>query len=404
MERLVYPKERTLFGILLAISLIFWLALLVGTVGVMLIYVLFGYVFYLFAHSGLIAYLKGNAVRITATQCPELYERVRQCSERVGLDKVPEAYLIYHHGVFNAMATRFLGRHFIVLYSDIVDAMHDRPDAVNFYIGHELGHIHRKHLRWKVFLAPGSILPLIGAAYSRAREYTCDRYGLACCPSSEDAERGLTALAAGKRHWNTLDLGAFRDQVALTDEFWMSFHEITAGYPWLTKRVAAINDVAAGNEPSPPSRNGFAWFFALFVPNLPNSGGGSPLLLVAIIGVLAAIAIPAYQDYIVRAQTQAALLGAQTAERAVLSYAMAHNARLPSDNFEASVSETDPRYGKNVASIDVGSEGILTITIAGNRALAGKHLILTPVIRNNRLGWNCSSDDLPKKYLPKSCR
>jgi hypothetical protein len=59
---------------------------------------------------------------------------------------VPEAYLLQMGGMLNAFATRFLGRDFLVLYSDVVDGLADNPDALNFYIGHEIGHIKRKHL------------------------------------------------------------------------------------------------------------------------------------------------------------------------------------------------------------------------------------------------------------------
>src|SRR5690606_41514513 len=101
--------------------------------------------------------------------------------------------------LFRSFATRFLGRDFVVLFSSVVDAMEDNPDAINFYMGHELCHIQRRHLTRGPFLWPASILPLLGAAYSRAREYTCDQYGRACCDDPQSALQGLTLLAAGER-------------------------------------------------------------------------------------------------------------------------------------------------------------------------------------------------------------
>lgn len=88
----------------------------------------------------------------------------------------------------------------------MVDALEDHPGALNFYIGHELGHIHRKHLIWGPVLFPAAILPVIGAAYSRAREYTCDNYGFACCEDQRDAMIGLSVLSAGDRRWKTLKI------------------------------------------------------------------------------------------------------------------------------------------------------------------------------------------------------
>src|SRR5258706_4975148 len=176
----IYKNETPLFVISLIISVLVWLLLILGTFGAALIYVLFFFIFYLFAHSAFISHIRGTAVRITPEQFPDLYQRITRCCEKLKMQQMPEAYLMHGNGVFNAFATRFLGREFIVLYSDIVDALDPRPDAVDFYIGHELGHLHRNHLLWRWVLWPAAILPLIGASYSRAREYTCDLYGLAC--------------------------------------------------------------------------------------------------------------------------------------------------------------------------------------------------------------------------------
>ena len=101
-------------------------------------------------------------------------------------------------GVLNAFATRFLGRNYVVLLSDIVDAMEEHPDGVSFYFGHELGHIRRHHLTGNLLRAPVLWLPLIGAAYSRAKESTCDRHGRACCASPEVGGPGAGG-AGGRR-------------------------------------------------------------------------------------------------------------------------------------------------------------------------------------------------------------
>jgi Zn-dependent protease with chaperone function len=141
----------------------------IGTVGMALVYGLLFFISYCFAQSALVSYLKGTAVQITPAQFPDLYQRIEVCCQRLGLAPVPEAYLLQMGGAFNAFATRFLGNNFIVLYSDVVDALEERPDAINFYIGHEIGHIKRNHLRWSALLAPAALLPLLGAAYARAR-------------------------------------------------------------------------------------------------------------------------------------------------------------------------------------------------------------------------------------------
>lgn len=69
---LLYKNEKPLFIINLIISLLIWIILIFGTVGVALIWILFFFIFYLFVQSGLIAYLKGTAVKITPDQFPDL--------------------------------------------------------------------------------------------------------------------------------------------------------------------------------------------------------------------------------------------------------------------------------------------------------------------------------------------
>jgi len=182
------------------------------------LYILLGYLMFLFAHSGFISHLKGNGVRITAEHYPDLHASLVRCCDTVGLDKVPEAYVV-RADVFNALATRFLGRHFVVLFSDVLDALETQPSAVDFYVGHELGHIHRNHLKWAGFLIPGMMLPLLGSAYRRAEEYTCDRYGTACCKDDTDVIAAIGTIAAGDTRWKTFRVGEFMKQRQQTSGF-----------------------------------------------------------------------------------------------------------------------------------------------------------------------------------------
>ena len=57
-------------------------------------------------------------------------------------------------GMLNALAVRFMRQDYVVLLSNIVDALKDRPEAIRFYMGHELAHIQRRHLTRHWWLAP----------------------------------------------------------------------------------------------------------------------------------------------------------------------------------------------------------------------------------------------------------
>lgn len=230
MNELVYPRERTLGSITLVLGLLVWLGLIVGTFGAALIGLAVGFVIYLFIQSTLIAHIKGNGVELTEAQFPDLHAQFAACCDRLQIKDRPQAYILNGNGGFNAFATKFLGTQYVVLLSDIVDAMAKHADGVRFYIGHELGHLRMKHLSGHLLRWPVMWLPLLAAAYSRARESTCDRHGLACSGSPEGAARALAALSAGAERWQDLDVEAYLKQADHSSGFWMSFHELTAGY------------------------------------------------------------------------------------------------------------------------------------------------------------------------------
>lgn len=398
---LIYKNEKPLFGLMLALSLLMWALLVLGTVGMALLYLLLFFIGYCFAQSALVSYLRGTAVQITPAQFPDLYQRIEVCCERLGLAVVPEAYLLQMGGAFNAFATRFLGNNFIVLYSDVVDALEERPDAINFYIGHEIGHIKRNHLRWSALLAPAALLPLLGAAYARAREYTCDRHGFHACDDLKSAQVGLAALAAGGKRWRQMSVSTYTAQAQQSGGFWMSFHELVGDYPWLVKRMAVVRGLAQGTEVPPPGRHGLAYLLALFVPRLGVGGAGSVLGVVAVIGVLAAVAIPAYSDYTAKARMAQAVAVGHEATAAVERYFYA-NGRGPATLEQAGYAMDDPNHAVQDITVDAGN-GMVRV-FPSDLNYRGKAIAFTPrVDENKHVVWQCASDEIPARVLPPEC-
>nr|WP_315215624.1 M48 family metallopeptidase [uncultured Duganella sp.] len=403
---LVYKNEKALFGIMLAVSLAVWTGLLAATMGMapvfLLFYLLLFFVAYCFAQSALVSWLKGTGVRITAEQFPDLRERIDACCRRLGLERAPEAYLLQMGGSFNAFATRFLGNNFIVLYSDIVDALEERPDAINFYIGHEIGHLKRQHLRWSALLAPAAFVPLLGAAYARAREYTCDRHGFHACDDLDSAQVGLSALAAGGKRWRQLSTAGYAAQAQQSSGFWMSFHELVGDYPWLVKRMAVMRGLAAGSEVEQPGRHGLAYLMALFVPRLGVGGAGSLLAVLALAGVLAAVAVPAYQDYTTRARMAQVVGVGRDAAAAVERYFYAHGS-APATLEQAGYAMADPNHVVQNITVDAANGAVHVFPADLN--YRGKAIAFTPSLdENKRVAWRCGGDGIPARLLPADCR
>ncbi len=402
---LVYKNEERLFVIAAIISTLFWIALLGATYGLALVYVLLGALMYLFVQSGFISHIKGNGVKVTAEQFPDLLNSLNKCCDKIGMDAAPEMYLL-RADFFNAFATKFLGRNFVVLFTDVIDALADEPTAIDFYVGHELGHIHRNHLKWKSFLFPALLLPVLGTGYRRAQEYTCDRYGAYCCDSDDDVRSAMAAMSAGNTRWKDMSSAAYSAQSDSTSEFWMSFHEFTNDYPWQTKRMGSALAFRKNEEIKHPRRNFLAGLLSIFVPRVGGVGGGaSTLLVVAMIGILAAIAIPAYQDYSIRAQVSEGLNLSGDAKAAVTGFVRDYS-EWPTDNSAVGLTPANEIAGLYVSGISVQEgEVIVTYGNGAHASIQGKTLVLSPDASNlPTVSWSCYSLEIANKWLPAACR
>jgi type IV pilus assembly protein PilA len=125
------------------------------------------------------------------------------------------------------------------------------------------------------------------------------------------------------------------------------------------------------------------------------------MIVLAIIGILAIIAIPAYQNYTIRTRVVEGLNLASAAQLYVNEYTFANN-QLPA--IPADVDYSPPAATNSVASISVGNLGVITITYtpaAGNGTI-----ILAPTLQAGAgaLTWDCTGGSLIADYRPASCR
>ncbi len=140
------------------------------------------------------------------------------------------------------------------------------------------------------------------------------------------------------------------------------------------------------------------------------------MIVVAIIGILAAIALPAYQDYVARTQMSEALMLA-SGQKAAVTESWSNYGTAPSDNSAAGIASPTKITGKYVASVTVVRAGdysqvnALLKSSGVSKGIQGKTLTLEAKFPSDSniptdgtaIAWACSSD-AQLKYLPAACR
>jgi type IV pilus assembly protein PilA len=135
------------------------------------------------------------------------------------------------------------------------------------------------------------------------------------------------------------------------------------------------------------------------------------MIVVAIIAILAAIAFPAYQDYVIRSQVSEGPVVSDSVKDSVWAY-VADQGHMPSTNASAGLPSATSITGKFVHDVLV-SAGKITITFSSappqraNEALDTKTLIFSPLFGSGSgsIAWICQpTGTVDQKYLPAICR
>ncbi|HEZ5316343.1 TPA: pilin [Neisseria meningitidis] len=148
------------------------------------------------------------------------------------------------------------------------------------------------------------------------------------------------------------------------------------------------------------------------------------MIVIAIVGILAAVALPAYQDYTARAQVSEAILLAEGQKSAVTEYYLNHGI-WPGGNSDAGVASSSTIKGKYVQKVEVNN-GVVTATMLSsgvNKEIQGKKLSLWAKRQAGSVKWFCGqpvtrnnakandevtaangTDKIDTKHLPSTCR
>jgi type IV pilus assembly protein PilA len=142
------------------------------------------------------------------------------------------------------------------------------------------------------------------------------------------------------------------------------------------------------------------------------------MIVVAIIGILAAVALPAYQDYTIRARVSEAVLATSQCRTAVAEiYQTSTATSIGANNWGCGEGSTSTQY---VAQVQTDANGVVTVTTTGVASLGaagGTTIDLTPQAPGGGgaltwtgagniqvSGFKCTPNTMPAKYLPGSCR
>jgi len=129
------------------------------------------------------------------------------------------------------------------------------------------------------------------------------------------------------------------------------------------------------------------------------------MIVVAIIAILAAIAIPAYQDYVIRTQVSEGVGLVSAAKTSVTEFNYSFN-RWPASNASAGLAVSNSISGRYTQSVKVAAGGTITVAY-GNQAhpaIDTKTIVFVPSNSQGSVKWVCSSGNVPLRFRPAACR
>ncbi len=188
------------------------------------------------------SYVRGNSVRLSDRQFPEVYAVLRGHCRRLGMSEVPELFLTsgsiepYSH-TFSSWRENYIVLHQIIFDIDDRKTM----DVISFAIAHELGAIRLNQTAvWnEMLLTYISSIKWLRNPLERARTYSRDRYGAALSPTGF---RGLLIHAIGRRLMDEVNVEDYLEQERNYGGFWSFMNVFFESQPQVFTRLRHLHD------------------------------------------------------------------------------------------------------------------------------------------------------------------
>jgi len=195
------------------------------------------------------AAIRGNSVRLSENQFPEIYAILQKHCRRLGMTELPELFLTGSSiepfsNTFSSWGEKYIVIHQIIF--DIDDAK--TMDVISFILGHELGSVRLNHTAvWnEMLLTYVSALKLFRNPLERVRTYSRDRYGAALTPTGF---RGLLISATGRRLMDHVDIEDYFLQSRKYGGLWSNVNVLFEPKPQVFLRLNQLR--AAGYSYKP---------------------------------------------------------------------------------------------------------------------------------------------------------
>ena len=131
------------------------------------------------------------------------------------------------------------------------------------------------------------------------------------------------------------------------------------------------------------------------------------MIVVAIIGIIAAIALPAYQDYLKRSRVTEGMLLSAGAKTAIATYYSTFNS-LPANNTVAGIADATDISGESVKSVEIDpdgdGDGDIWVTFQSNVAAGDPTIVIEIITGGGGIQWDCTGGTLLNQYRSANCR